>query len=112
MDKEEKGKAEVEDEERRRTSENKCPKCDEKFINEEDLKEHEEWDHEWKCDQCEKRYVCVMKMEDHLRKEHRICTKCDEKFKNECELTEHEKKYHEWKCLFPLLTLVVIRNHI
>ena len=38
------------------------------------LKEHEQKDHEWKCDLCEKQYACIK------------------------ELKEHEKEYHEWKC--------------
>ena len=45
---------------------------DSNFLQE--LKEHEQKDHEWRCDLCEKQYTSIK------------------------ELKEHEKEYHEQKC--------------
>ena len=46
----------------------------ERRLKEEEERKHEQKDHEWKCNLCQKQYGCIK------------------------ELKEHEKKEHEWKC--------------
>ena len=65
------------------------------YTSIEELKEHEYDYHEQKCDLCEKRYVYIKELGEHLKEEHGItryiCTDCRKEFENLEELREHQK---------------------
>ena len=57
----------------------RCSKCEERFEEEEELREHEEKDHGWKCDRCSSQYICEQGWKENLEKRHRIeynCRQC------------------------------------
>ena len=73
----------------------KCDLCEKQYTSIKELKEHEKEYHEQKCDRCEKQYVYIKELDEHLKKEHGIrrykCTDCGKEFENLEELIEHEK---------------------
>ena len=73
----------------------KCDLCEKQYTSIKELKEHEKEYHEQKCDRCEKQYVYIKELDEHLKKEHGIrrykCTECGKEFENLEELIEHEK---------------------
>ena len=73
----------------------KCDLCEKQYTSIKELKEHEKEYHEQKCDRCEKQYVYIKELDEHLKKEHGIrrykCTECGKEFENLEELREHEK---------------------
>ena len=54
-------------------------------------------DCEWECDLCEKQYVHIEELDEHLKIEHEIrrypCLECGKGFENMEELFEHEYCY-------------------
>ena len=73
----------------------KCDLCEKQYTSIKELKEHEKEYHEQKCDRCEKQYVYIKELDEHLKKEHGIrrykCSECGKGFENLEELTVHVK---------------------
>ena len=76
----------------------KCDLCEKQYTNREELKEHEDDYHEQKCNKCEKRYVHIKELGEHYKKEHGItrhkCTDCGKESENLEEMSEHLKNYY------------------
>ena len=63
------------------------------FLQE--LKEHEQKDHEWKCDLCKKQYGCIKELKEHEKEYHEWkCDRCKRQYVSIGELQEHLKKEH------------------
>ena len=73
----------------------KCDLCEKQYTSIEELKEHEYDYHEQKCNKCEKRYVHIKELGEHYKNEHGItrhrCTECGKESENLEDLREHEK---------------------
>ena len=60
-----------------------------------ELKEHEQQDHEWKCDLCNKQYECIKELKEHEKEFHEWkCDRCKRQYISIGELKEHLKKEH------------------
>merc|ERR1712240_482198 len=72
-----------------------CDICEKQYTSIEELKEHEDDYHEQKCDRCKKQYVHIKELGEHLMKVHGIriyrCTECGKEFESLEELGEHVK---------------------
>ena len=55
-----------------------------------ELKEHEQKDHKWKCDLCEKQYTSIEELEEHGYDYHeQKCNRCEKRYVHIKELSEH-----------------------
>ena len=83
------------------------------FLQE--LKEHEQKDHEWKCDWCKRQYVSIGELKEHLKKEHGIrnfCLECGKGFDTKEELFEHEYCYMCEQCDNGYDSIEELEDHI
>merc|ERR1712112_414155 len=72
-----------------------CDLCQKQYGCIKELKEHEKKEHEWKCDECKNQYVCINELDKHLKKEHGVkkhgCKECRKRFESLEEAIVHMK---------------------
>ena len=79
----------------------KCDLCNKQYRCIKELKEHEKGSHKWKCDRCKGQYISMEELQKHLKKEHGVknfCLECGKGFDTEEELFEHEYCYMCEQC--------------
>ena len=93
----------------------KCDLCNKQYGCIKELKEHEKGFHKWKCDRCKRQYISMEELEKHLKKEHGVrnfCLECGKGFDTEEELFEHEYCYMCEQCDNEYESIEELEDHI